>query len=531
MTIKSQLEEDFLAVLKGLNLPQKGVFFERPRDPKNGDYSTNWALQQAKIKTGEIKQSLVEIAKKIAKNFPQKDYLKKVEAITPGFINLFLTDDFWQQKVGEIVLKKENFAKVDTNKNKSARVEFVSANPTGPLHIGNARGGPLGDTLANVLALSGYKVFREYYHNDIGGQVQKFATSLWEKISGKNLDGEYKGKYLKELAVKVRREKDSKKAVEKALEILLSENLTVCKKMGISFDKIYKESEYVPKTRQVIKKLEKFSKKEEGALWFAPKDEFLKDRECVLVKSNGELTYFANDITYHSEKFEENSDLVVDVLGSNHHGHEKRMRAALASLGFDVSKFSVILYQFVRVKRGNEILKMSKRAGTFITAQEVLDEVGADAFRFFLLMYDPNTHMDFDLNLAKERSEKNPVYYVQYAHARISSILKKADSGRLTVSTSRADYSRLKTTYEIDLIKQLTRLPELVEEVARDFAVQKIAFYAMSLADSFHQFYENCKVLTEDRELSEARLQLVLATKIVLKSTLGILGVSAPEKM
>jgi len=531
MTGKHQLEEDFSAVLKGLDLPQDGVFFEHPRDPKNGDYSTNWALQQAKFKTSKVKQSPVEIAKKIAENFPKKDYLKKVEAVAPGFINFFLADDFWQQKVGEIVLKKENFAKVETNRNKKARVEFVSANPTGPLHIGNARGGPLGDTLANVLALSGYKVFREYYHNDVGGQVQKFETSLWEKISGKNLDGEYKGKYLEELAQKVKGEKDKKKAVKKALEILLLENLAVCKKMGISFDRIYKESEYVPKAPQVIKKLEKFSKKEEGALWFAPKDEFLKDRECVLVKSNGELTYFANDVAYHAEKFEKDPNLVVDVLGSNHHGHEKRMRAALTSLGFDVSRFSVILYQFVRVKRGNEILKMSKRAGTFITAQEVLDEVGTDAFRFFLLMYDPNTHMDFDLGLAKERSEKNPVYYVQYAYARISSILKKTDSNWLSVSGGQVDYSRLGTTYELNLIKQLTRLPELVEEVARDFAVQRIAFYATALADSFHQFYENCKVLTDDRELSKARLRLVLATKIVLKSTLGLLGISAPEKM
>ncbi|MBI2326745.1 class I tRNA ligase family protein [Candidatus Curtissbacteria bacterium] len=281
----------------------------------------------------------------------------------------------------------------------------------------------------------------------------------------------------------------------------------------------------------------------------------MKDRESVVVKSDGSYTYFANDIAYHNLKFENSPDLVVDVWGANHHGHVPRIKAAIASLGHETSKFHVILYQWVRFKRGSEIVKMSKRSGTFITAREVLDEIGPDALRFFILMYDPNSHIDFDLDLAKERSNKNPVYYVQYAHARIASILTKVPNVNLESRTpvilersdriskkrsyrsfhslqdDNANYQLLTTNYELSLIKQITRLPELVEDIASNFAVHRLTAYSIDLADSFHKFYENCPVLSDDKELTEARIALISATKIALANTLRLLGVSAPQKM
>lgn len=533
MTIKNQIKSDFLGVLKDLKFVQNNVILTRPKDKKNGDYSTNWALQQAKLKTGDIKQSPEETAKKIVENFPKKVYLEKIEIASPGFINFFLTEKSWQKKVGEIVAGKENFVSSKIGEKKKARVEFVSANPTGPLHIGNARGGPLGDTLANVLTACGYEVLREYLQNDVGGQVEKLGQTIINVVKGKSIeDQEYKGEYIKELASKLKEVEIPQEAGKKAVEMMLEEAMSVCKKMGISFDKIYKESEFIEngQTKDAISELEKkgLLKKNEGAVWFAPGDEYLKDREAVVVKSDGSYTYFANDIGYHKLKFSQGYDLIIDELGSGHDGHIPKLQAAMSAYGFNISKFAVIVHQYVRVKRGDEVLKMSKRAGNIVTAEEVLDEVGKDAFRFLLLMHDPSTHMDFDLELAKEKSEKNPVYYVQYAHARISSILGKAVDSQISAGVN---YSLLNSPYEQDLIYKLTELPELIEEIASDFGVHKLSFYAMSLADSFHRFYENCKVISEDKELTAARLQLVLATGIILRENLKLLGITAPEKM
>jgi arginyl-tRNA synthetase len=253
----------------------------------------------------------------------------------------------------------------------------------------------------------------------------------------------------------------------------------------------------------------------------------------VVVKSDGDFTYFANDIAYHRLKFEEKYDLVIDILGSNHHGHVPRLQAVIGSLGYETEKFRVILYQWVRFKRGGELLKMSKRGGTFVTAREILDEVGQDALRFFILMYDAKTHIDFDLSLAREKSSKNPVYYVQYAHARISSILSKAKRLKTNVETKplTANYELLTNSYELNLIKQISKFPELVEDVAESFAVNQLTTYATELADSFHKFYENVQVLTDKKELRDARLALIAATQITLANTLKLLGVSAPEKM
>jgi len=304
--------------------------------------------------------------------------------------------------------------------------------------------------------------------------------------------------------------------------------------MGIEFDKVQAESELMSsgKTKSAIDFLQKKKalRKKDGAIWFAPHDKWLADRETVVVKSDGDFTYFANDIAYHKLKFEEKPDLVVDILGANHHGHVPRLKAVIQSLGYDTDKLRIILYQWVRFKRGNEIVKMSKRSGTFVTCREVLDEVGRDALRFFILMHDANTHIDFDLDLAREKSTKNPVYYVQYAHARIASILRKAN-WKLETGNWKPSHELLTTNYELNLVKQISRLPELVEDISENFAVNQLTTYATELADSFHKFYENVQVLTSDKEKQEARLALISATQITLANTLKLLGVSTPEKM
>jgi arginyl-tRNA synthetase len=527
--IREKIKNDLADAVKKLGVEVGEIELTRTTDVKLGDFSTNIAL---KIRR-EINQSPMEIAKKIADSIGSQPYIDKLDVKEPGFINVFVKREYWQDEVVNVLNAGDKYGSNEVGKGKKARVEFVSANPTGPLHFGNARGGPIGDVLASVLAFSGYDVIREYYHNDLGGQVEKLGDSIINVANGgKAEDQEYKGEYVSDLAKQIGKVRDSREAGQKAVEILLKAATSDSADLGIEFDKVYAESELINsgKTKSAIEELEKKGdlKKKNGAIWFAPSDEFLKDRETVVVKSDGNYTYFANDIAYHDLKFSENPDLVIDVFGANHHGHVPRLQAAILALGYDERKFHVILYQWVRFKSKGEVMKMSKRAGTFVTAREVLDEIGRDALRFFILTYDPSSPIDFDLDLAKEKSNKNPVYYVQYAHARISSILSKAQR---QTTNAKTNYELLTTNYELDLIKQITRLPELVEDISRNFSVHQLTTYARGLADSFHLFYENCRVIGEKKELEEARIALITATKIALENALMLLGISAPDKM
>jgi len=423
----------------------------------------------------------------------------------------------------EIVKKGKNFGLSSKFSGKKASVEFISANPTGPLHIGNARGGPIGDVLSNVLEKIGYKVVREYLHNDVGGQVKKLGQSIYYAI---NLDQKpdeelaYRGEYIKDLVSEVHKKtksNDPDGLGKVAVEILLNQIIGDAKAMGIKFDKVTKESDLREKIPQVLGSIKKFLKEKDGALWFA--DNF------VVQKSDKEYTYFASDIVYHKEKFE-NSDLVVDVLGGNHAGHVPRLKAAIKAMGFDVSKFRVILYQSVRLKKGNLAVKMAKRLGNIITAKEVLDEVGKDAFRFFLLSSGPDTHMDFDLELAKKKAKENPVYYVQYAYSRIHGIFS-----RQSKENGSPNVQLLEQQEELDLIRQLIKFPDLIEEIAGSFSVHLLTNYALSVANAFHKFYETNQVIGSDTEISRARLALLSGTAVVLKETLTILGIEAPERM
>ena len=531
LRVKQKILGDLKRAVKDL-LPD--ILLSIPKNPQFGDYSTNIALQLAKLEPTDNKQSPTEIANQILEKFGKADYLERVEIVGKGFINFFVKPAELAQDIAEILQKKDNFGKSDSGKGKQARVEFISANPTGPLHIGNARSGPLGDVMANVLQSQGYKVIREFIDNDVGEQVKALGATIKAKYHNNLIEkNQYQGEYIDELIKGLDADIEGKTDEEVgslAVVLLHQEIMADAHSMGIKFDLVVHESELRRKVPKIIEELKEAGvvKEKDGALWLAPSDEFLKDRETVIQKSNGDYTYFTADIVYHKMKFEGGADLIIDVFGSNHHGHIARLQAAVLALGFDPKKLKVILYQYVRVKRYSDIVRMSKRAGQFVTAREVLDEVGKDAFRFYLLRFSPQTHMDFDLELLKQQSKDNPVYYVQYAHARMSNILVKSANFKV----QNLEYGQLKSEYEINLIKQLLFFPDLVEQLSQSLTVHQLTEYAIHLADLFHKFYENCPVLSaENEQLKEARLALVIASKITLANTLNLLGVSAPERM
>ena len=462
-----------------LGVKEAAFLIETPKEKSHGDLASNIALVLAK----SLKKPPMEIANlltdQLQKESDLRQYFDKVEAIEPGFINFYFSKKYLASQVSEIIALGSDYGSLNIGKDKKVSVEFVSANPTGPLHIGNARGGPLGDVIANVFAKAGFKVTREYLHNNVGGQVDRLGEAIYFKIhpdqKPENYEVQYQGEYITELTKMVEEQMDKhddlsqskfiQKAGSIAVEIMLEEILKDCEQMGIKFDKIRKESDLRKEVPKVLEKVKKYLKKSQGALWFAPNDEFLKDRETVIQKSNGEYTYFASDIAYHNEKMTQN-DIVIDILGANHSGHVPRLFAVVKSLGFDTSNFKTILYQWIRLKRGGEIVKMSKRAGTFVTAKEVLDEAGKDAFRFFLLVPRSQTHMDFDLELAKKKAQDNPVFYIQYAYSRICSVFKKTN-----LDYANADLSLLLEKEEIDLIRNLITFPSLVEKASQTLEV------------------------------------------------------------
>lgn len=509
-----------------------------PENPEHGDYASNAALVFSK----RLGKTPIEVAHQLREGLIAGGF-SDTDVAVPGFLNIHVPISDLHDGLKTILSEKEKFGGTDIGKGKSARVEYVSANPTGPVHIGNARGGPIGETISRVLEKSGYEVLREYYHNDAGTQVEKMGMTLWYWYrkqlgeEGEFPEGGYQGEYLREVADEALRIEgrslDVAGITRFGLDYIYKENMEVAKRLGISFDHVVKESELLAsgKTAAVVEELKQKGviKEREGAQWFVPADEFLEDRESVVVRSTGQPTYFASDIAYHKEKFTSGNDLVINVFGSNHHGHVPKLQALTKIYGFDPARFHVVLYQYVRVKRGMDVVKMSKRAGTYVTAKEVLDEVGPDALNFFLLMHAPSTHMDFDLDLARERSQQNPVYYVQYAHARCASILKNA--GMRNEELGIREIVLLKEKEELELIKKMLQLPEAVEDTAGDFQVHRLTRYATELARAFHHFYEKHRVITEDTALTAARLSLIEATMTTLRNVARLLSIGAPEKM
>ena len=501
-----------------------------------GDYSTNAALKLAK-KEGKNPMEMAEnIKNQISKI--KGGILEKTEVAPPGFVNFFLSKEFLQKEVGQILKDGEDYGKLEIGQGKKIQVEFISANPTGPLTLGNGRGGFFGDTLAKILAKADFTVQREYFINDAGYQVEVLGHSILGDEKA-----QYKGEYIQQLRKKFTgflKSKDPKKVGEKAADYITEKMIkpTVAK-MKIKFDEWFSERKLKGKPNEKMLELLKeksLTYEKEGALWFKS-SEFGDDKDRVLITSDknehsGEATYILSDIAYHYDKFiERKFDRVVDIWGADHHGYVARLQAAKKALGMP-GELEIIIMQLVRLFQGGQEIKMSKRAGTYITLDELLDEIPLDVARFFFLMYSADTHMDFNLDLAREQSEKNPVYYVQYAYARISGILKKATPIHGLHPDDTDKLKLLKEAAELDLIKQLIRLPEIIEDTAGDYQVQRLPQFALDLVRSFHKFYEECRVIDEKNpDLTQARLSLVEATRIVLKNTLELMGISAPEKM
>lgn len=500
---------------KAVENEAKNFSVEIPSDKNHGDYSTNIALI--------LKKNPNEIAEKI-----KSDLFKKIE-VKNGFINFFISEDYFKKQLKVILKEKNKFGNLKIGKGKKINVEFVSANPTGLLTLGNGRGGFGGDVLANVLEKAGYKVTREYYINDTGAQIKKLGHSVLG-----DAEAVYKGEYIDDLRNKITRHKehlDPEKVGEKSAKIILEKMIKPSlKKMGVRFDVWFSEKDLYKKGEidKAITELSKmgFTYESEGALWFKSKD-IGDDKDRVLIRADGIKTYFASDIAYLKNKFQRGFGKLVMFLGADHYGYVPRLKAASFAFGFKKDSIDDIVMQLVRLFEKGKEVRMSKRTGIYVTIDELIDEVGLDVARFFFLMISPNTHMNFNLDLAKEKSEKNPVFKVQYAYARICSILRKA--GKLSIKSP--NFKLLVEPSELELIKELAKFPEIIEDTAKDYQTQRLPQYAMSLTDAFHKFYENCRVISDAKGLTKARLALVIAAKIVLKNTLDLMGVSAPEKM
>lgn len=522
-----------------------------PPESANADYATNIAL----IIANELKKNPHEIAQEIADKIKPDEMIKDALIAGPGFININLNEEYYRSEIGEIVGKAGDFGKSEEGKGKSVNIEYISANPTGPLHVGNARSGPIGEMIANLFENFGYRVEREFYVNDIGGQVNRLSESIYywyEKSNGMDVElpengypGEYLEKISKDIFLENKAKLDEFKNKEEFLEFFKVEGLkkiisiiqSDVALLDIKFDRWYsqKDLEESGSAEKIIEELEKggFTTQKEGALWFKnPQDPDLSDKESVLRKSDDKktLTYFADDIAYHKDKIERGNEVVVDVWGSNHHGHIPRLKAAAAALGYSENKIRIILYQYVRLKNGDVLSKMGKRLGNFVTLRQVIEAgVSSDAFKYFVISQNTNTPIDFDIKLASERSEKNPVFYIEYAHARICSILRKAKEEG--TGEGKADLALLKDESEIKLVCELAKYPDILAEIMKDFQIQLLPHYAYKIAGMFHEFYANCVVLSEDKSLTLARLELIKATKIIIANALNICDIEAPEKM
>ncbi len=526
------------------------VQLERPRHEGQGDWASNIAMLMAKRLGLRPRDVAAEIVSRIGTD----PHLEKIEVAGPGFINFFVTN-LWVRDVLEAAVKgRENYGRSEQGKGKKVQVEFVSANPTGPLHVGHGRGAAVGDMTASLLEYAGWQVEREYYINDAGLQMNLLGQSTQARYfeilgcpeKAPFPENGYKGDYIYELAREVL-ERDGKVYLDVPLEesfpvfqehaattILegIREDLS---RFGVHFDVWFSEKSLYEKglvdSALSFLKERGHAYEKDGALWFRT-TAFGDDKDRVLVRSNGVTTYFASDVAYHKDKFDRGFDLVIDVWGADHHGYVPRMKAAVEALGKDRDALQILLIQFVNLLRGGQQVSMSTRSGEFVTLKEVLDEVGVDAARFFFAMRRCDSHLDFDLELAKKASTDNPVFYVQYAHARIQSIMREAASRKMEIpDPSSVDVDLLLEPEEKALAKRIARFPEEVEKAASELAAHRIAFFAYDLAADFHAFYNAHRVLGVEEPLSKARLCLVEATRVALTNALAILRVEAPERM
>nr|WP_321399710.1 arginine--tRNA ligase [uncultured Desulfobacter sp.] len=529
---------------------------ETPKYEGQGDFSTNFAMVSAKLQKmapAKIAKTLVESMSDIA-DASLGLVLEKIEVAGPGFINFFLSPGAWHPVVDQVLSQDAGYGASDMGQGARVQVEFVSANPTGPLHVGHGRGAAVGDAMGNILSFAGYNVQKEYYINDSGRQIRTLGTSVWlrlQQMQGKTVDFPddcYQGDYIKDLAKEVfdaqgkdLADADEKQGIEICARFAAGEILAGIRSdlddFGVSFDNWFSEQSLYDSGR-VQSTIENFKEKDliyekDGALWFRT-EKFGDEKDRVVVRNNGLTTYYASDIAYHDEKYERGFDRVIDVWGADHHGYIKRIDAAVLATGRKSEQFDVILVQLVNLLRDGTPVQMSTRAGEFVTLKDIVDEVGKDAARFMFLSRSYESGLEFDLELAKKKSADNPVYYVQYVHARITGILNKAkDEGIIdrTEFDVGMNLEKLVTEEELKLIKQIAGFQEQVEKSAATLHPHVIFTYLMALAAAFHAYYNQHKVIMDDKPLSLARLSLVLAVKKVIRNGLMLLGVSAPERM
>ncbi len=528
---------------------------EIPRENEFGDYSTNIAF----ILAPKVKKSPLDIAKTLVEHIDDKAFLEKTEVAGRGFINFYIKDAVWRSGLKELLEEGIDAYMPDLGKGRKVLIEFVSANPTGPLHIGHGRGAVVGDVLANILKAVKYHVVREYYINDAGRQIATLGESTYlrlNELKGEKIDfpdGFYKGEYIRDIASNVLNEgialpEEKDKAVRFLSEFSSNIVLNGIKKdlddFGVVFDSFFRESRLYESgmVDNIIEALKSkdMAYEKDGALWFRTSN-FVKDEDRVLIKSDGEKTYFASDIAYHKNKLERGYDMLIDIWGSDHHGYIPRLKASMEALGEDKERLRVILIQFVTLLKDGKPIGMSTRAGQFTTLKEVLDEVGRDAARFFFLMRKSDAHLEFDLDLAKKTSNENPVYYVQYANARIESIFRNAREQNIWINDIKTKPANnvtkdimidlLVLKEEIDLIKGIIHFYDVIEGSARSLEPHRLTFYLIELVGRFHSYYNKARILTENRDLTLARLLLLYVLQSVIKYGLGILGVSAPDKM
>lgn len=547
--LKEQLEKSLITAknqgqISYENIPNYSL--DVPREESHGNFAANIAMLMAK----EAKMSPRKIADIIVGNLGLNEYVEKIEIAGPGFINFYLNNKWLYEGLRIVDEQDEKYGSSQYGQGKKVQVEFVSANPTGLLHMGNARGGALGDSLSNMLACAGYEVTKEFYINDAGKQIDNFGKSLEARYLqelGQDVDfpeDGYQGLDILDTVKTIIKDKkdsllslDSEERRAVLIELGLKEKVSGIQKgladFGVNYDVWFYESTLhnssaIDETVEVLKEKNLVYEKE-GAIWFKTSKIAPDDKDEVLIRSNGVPTYFAADIAYHRDKFLRGFDKVINIWGADHHGHVARMKGAVEAIGYDPDRLDVILMQLVRLYRNGEVVRMSKRTGQYVTLSELIDEIGKDAARYFFTMRNPDTHLEFDLDLAKKNSNENPVYYVQYAHARICSILKM--TGEELPKAKNVDLALLKEKAELDLIKKIIDFPVEIIEGAKTLEPHILTHYAHDLASTFHSFYSCCRVLSEDKDLTASRITLVNATRITLRNVLAILGVSAPERM
>ena len=582
--MKDQLQDLIKKCIQ--DLISKGILIEMPpnvrldhtKDNSHGDYATNIALMLSK----QAKMNPVDLAKIIVDQLEESSFINKIEIAGPGFINFFISDESSSSVVSEIIDQGALYGSSEIGQGKKVLLEYVSANPTGPLHVGHGRGAAYGATISNLLRAVGFKVDNEYYVNDAGRQMDILAVSIYLRylsLCGENLrfpDNGYQGQYIKDIAqviydssgeefykksdlIFTNVSKDGSEGGDKeshidgliensksilgdsfraifqvGIESILGGIKSDLSEFGVVFEKWFSEQSLIDTglSESCISKLKESQKvyEKDGALWFKTTN-YGDEKDRVVVRDNGNHTYFASDIAYHFDKFERGYDKIINVWGADHHGYISRVKASIDALGHSPDKLEILLVQFANLYRGGSKVQMSTRSGSFVTLEDLRKEVGNDAARFFYILRKSEQHMDFDLDLAKSKTNENPVYYIQYAHARICSVFRQANEKEMEVDHSQANLSLLTEGIEKNIIKELSRYKSVLESSAIQYEPHQLAYYLRDLSTHFHSYYNACKFIVEDKHLTQARLSLIHATRQILINGLSILGVSAPESM